>query len=130
VSKRWRHRLHYKLASFSINDLPSTAFDFSGPDRDAAKAGARVATPLAGVLAKVFTAVGHWTAAEPGREWSLVAGSITSYVTGHVDSPLQKRALSCAKEGSEAYAEAAETGAKWFQAGWAAVNCIGAWFAD
>jgi hypothetical protein len=94
------------------------------------KAGQRVSGPIAGVLGAVFMAVANWTGAEPGREWNLIAGSVSSYLTGRANGANQRRALSCAKEATEGYGELLETGVKPLMYGWAATKCIAAWIAD
>jgi hypothetical protein len=121
--------MHHELADLPIS-VPSTTFDFGSADQDAAKAGSRIASPLAGLLTKVFTSIANWTGAEPGREWELIAGSISDYIQGHVSSPLQHSALSCAKEATEGFGAAKEAGLEGLAYGWAAVECAVGWFTD
>jgi hypothetical protein len=104
-------RMHYRLASFKVG-LPSTIFDFGSSHSDAAKAGSRVAGPLAGVLGNVFKSIAGMTGDELEREGGLVMETATAYITGNVPPGLRAQAVSCAEGAANGYAETLSTGYK------------------
>jgi RHS repeat-associated protein len=127
AKRHYQHRIHYKLTSFDITGLPSTAFDFSGVDKDAAKVGAHVAGLVAGVIRAVAKGANEYLNANAGGSlWSVIATQVTEYIEGRIGPESSRgQAIQCAKDASENFQDSYEaTGDKPFSWGWASVGCI------